>query len=126
MTTGDLAEILEARYAIMETFYEKYEDDIGRMIEDALQDKMDNLQMGGPVDASMILAEGELSAIEQRFRSFLDNEEMNGRAGVPTAAALAGVNHRLLHPYAQANPQRPSFIDTGIYQSSMRAWVDDA
>jgi len=46
-----------------------------------------------------------------------------GYPGIPTGAAEAGVNHRLLHPYAKDNPERPSFIDTGQYQADFKSWV---
>jgi hypothetical protein len=41
-----------------------------------------------------------------------------------SGAATAGVNHRKKKPYAKANPARPAFVDTGLYQSAFRAWVE--
>ena len=67
----------------------------------------------------------EHANIETRFRHFLSQKEMDslGVPGVPTKAALAGVSHRFKHPYAKRAP-RPSFIDTGLYEASFRAWVE--
>lgn len=125
-TTGDVAEILESRYGIMETFYRTNEDEIVAALEAAMQGKLETLLLGGPVDTAELFSDGDFGPIEQAFRKFLDTEGMRGRAaGVPTAAAQAGVNHRLLHPYAKSNPPRPSFIDTGSYQTSMRAWIEE-
>ena len=126
-TTGDVAEILERRYGIMGIFYEVHGTEIVSAVESAMQGKLENLLMGSPADTSgPLFAAGDLSQVEEMFRHFLDAEEMNGRApGVPTKAALDGVNHRLKHPYVASNPPRPSFIDTGLYQASMRAWVEE-
>lgn len=124
-TTGDVAEILEARYSIMGTFYELHGDEIAGTMEDVIAGKFENLLMGAPY-SGQIFEEGDLSSVEQSFRKFLDDEGMDGRAaGVPTAAALAGVNHRLKHPYAKGNSPRSSFIDSGLYQDSVRVWVID-
>jgi hypothetical protein len=66
------------------------------------------------------------------FVTYLDNEEIaeTGQAGVPTAAALAGVRTSLKKKKELKNPRkrslgrRPSFIDTGMYRDSFKAWVD--
>jgi hypothetical protein len=50
--------------------------------------------------------------------------ESMGLRGVPTKAALKGINHRLRHPYRKSNPRRPSFVDTGLYVASFRAWME--
>jgi hypothetical protein len=67
-----------------------------------------------------------MGKIEQRFRDFISLREVErvGIPGVPTKAALRGISHRLLHPYARSNQRRPSFRDTGLYMNSFRAWVD--
>ncbi len=124
-TTGDVAEVLEKRYGIVATFSLIHGQDIVDGVEHAMQDKLENLLMGGPV-GDELFSPGDLGDIEQAFRAFLDDRGMDGRAaGVPTAAAEAGINHRLVHPYRRGNPARPSFIDTGLYQNAFRAWVTD-
>ena len=123
-TTGDVAEILEARYGIMEKFVELHQDDVAAAVDEAVRGKLENLLMGGP-SGDLLFAEGDLSEVEELFREMLDKEELNGVVpGVPTAASLKGVNHRLRRPYVKRGP-RPSFIDTGLYQASMRAWVEE-
>jgi len=47
--------------------------------------------------------------------------ETLGYPGVPTRAALMGVNSRLKK---RRGKRRPSFRDTGLYQASFMAWVD--
>ena len=118
--TGDVAEILERKYGIMAMFALLRGADIGDALARGLQGEMESLMMGKPPGANPFAGAG--SVIETEFRKFLDNQEMDGRAFcVPTRAALMGVNHRLK---IKRGAPRPSFIDTGLYQSSFRAWVD--
>jgi hypothetical protein len=123
-TTGDVAEILEAEYHIVENFYELKQGQISDEVELSLTGALESMLQGAP---PTIDAFGEANgAIQQMFKVFLTSKEMEAMAypGVPTQAALDGVNHRLLHPYAKANPRRPSFIDTGLYENSFISWVD--
>lgn len=123
-TTGDVAAFLEEEYHVMEVFYEDVGSDaIAKALEVSARDALENMMMGSPADISLTkAAEDEIAAA---FKLFLVQQEMDGVVGgVPTKAALAGVNHRLKHPYAKGNPERPSFIDTGTYENSFRAWVD--
>jgi hypothetical protein len=123
-TTGDIAEILEANYGIMGAFATKYMPDIIGSLEKSYAGALKNILMGAPTAAP---AEQSMSWIQDKFKTFLTNKEMEGisRAGkypIPTKASLMGVSHRFKMPYAK-RPPRPSFIDTGLYQSSFRAWM---
>lgn len=124
-TTGDIAQILEARYGIMAFFADAHgQDVIVPELENVIGGKLENLLMGGP-SQDKIFEEGDLSGIEHAFRQMLDNRELDGRIpGVPTAAAERGVSHRMSNPYAKRGP-RPSFIDTGLYSAQMRCWVEE-
>jgi hypothetical protein len=124
-TTGDVATILEDKYHIMEVFYNDVGgESIGKALEISTERAIKNLLLGQPAASIVSLtlaAEGE---IEEAFKLFLSQQEMDHVVGgVPTQAALNGVNHRLKHPYAKSNSERPSFIDTGTYQASFKAWV---
>ncbi|WP_321913577.1 hypothetical protein [Paraburkholderia sp. J11-2] len=122
-TTGDVAEILEEKYGVMDAFMFAHEPDVAHELEDALAGELENMLMGAPL-ASNPFQKAE-SAITAMFKQFLSTAaiEHMGIESVPTLAALDGVNHRLKHPYAKGNPRRPSFIDTGMYQSHFVAWV---
>lgn len=123
-TTGDVAEILEARYGVMAAFYELHGQDIADEVTEVMKGKLESLMMGSP-PPNRLFEEGDLSGVEEMFRSMLDRQELDGRLpGVPTGASLRGVNHRMMNPYARRGA-RPSFIDTGLYQASFRAWVDE-
>lgn len=125
-TTGDVAEILEARYGIFGHFQDKYGSEIGDMLAEAMEHRLEAVLSGAPISNAPVLPEGSLGAIEQKFRSFLDNREMDGAVpGVPTEAAKRGYNPRLAHPYAKDNPSRPSFIASGNYQAHARVWMTE-
>lgn len=121
-TTGDVAEILEDKYKVIQTFYETIgHDSIVNAIEHSFQSAVENMFAGAPISAE---PEAQaMSEIEAAFKHFLSQQEMDGKPGVPTKAALAGVSHRFKHPYAR-RPPRPSFIDTGLYQANFHAWAD--
>lgn len=123
-TTGDVATWLEDEYHVMEVFLEERRPKIEDAMAESIRGAFESLLLGGPIDATPF-AQGE-SEVGALFRAFLSERGMDavGVPGVPTKAAMKGVNHRLKHPYAKSNRERPSFIDTGLYQASFRVWVD--
>jgi hypothetical protein len=124
-TTGDVAEILEKRYSLFSMFSVLRGADIVSCVEHAIEDKLEVLLLGGPSSGPAI-TDADLGPIEEAFRESIDRQEYDSRiSGVPTAAAEAGVNHRLKHPYAKGNPPRPSFLDTGALQANFKAWVTE-
>jgi hypothetical protein len=124
-TTGDVATILEEKYHVMEVFAEEVGMDlIAQALEHSAAGAIENLLLGAPPEGLSLTAEAE-GEIEGAFRHFLDQREMDGvMPGVATEAAKKGVNHRLKHPYAKANKERSSFVDTGTYQTSFKAWAE--
>ncbi|HDL6991144.1 TPA: hypothetical protein PXM90_000689 [Yersinia enterocolitica] len=117
-TTGDVAELLEGKYKIMQTFFDRYGKDIADMMANDIAASLENMIVGAPPTRDP-LAES-MSRTHNLFVAFLDNEEMNGLAGIPTRRAMEGISKRFKNK--KCSP-RPSFIDTGTYQASMRAWV---
>jgi hypothetical protein len=122
LTTGDVAEILEAKYHIFEVFYREHEQDVAADVEKSLQGAVESFLMGAPLTLNPFGT--ATSEIENRMKKFLSDAEMEkiGFPGVPTQAALEGISHRFKKP--RTGVRRPSFIDTGLFQSSMTAWVD--
>ncbi|ELM7725916.1 hypothetical protein Q2P40_004332 [Escherichia coli] len=117
-TTGDVAEYLEEKYQIMQTFFDRYSKDIADLMANDMAASLENMMAGAP-PAKDPLAES-MSRIHDLFVAFLDNTEMNGLPGVPTRRALDSISRRFKN---KKGPPRPSFIDTGTYQAAMRAWV---
>lgn len=121
-TTGQVAEILEDEYHILQHFAELHKEDIGKLLENSIAGALETAMMGGPATLSFADAE---SGIEALMKDMLTNKELDrlGYPGIPTAAALKGVSHRFAHPYAR-RPARPSFVDTGLMQASYKAWME--
>jgi len=124
-STGDVAEILEHKYGLFSMFTVLHGQTIADALEEAMAGKLETLMMGGPTSGDTLLTDADLGEIEQAFKKSIDDREYDSRLpGVPTRAALNGVDHRLKHPYSKGNPSRPSFRDTGLMQTSFKAWVD--
>jgi hypothetical protein len=122
-TTGDVAEILEDKYGVMDAFAFAHLPDIAKELEQSIAGSLETLMMGGtPAPNPFKSAESAITAMFKNFLATASIEHL-GIEGVPTQAALDGVNHRLKHPYAKANPRRVSFVDTGLYQQSFLAWI---
>ena len=122
ITTGQVAKILEDRYGIMEAYYERHGREIAKSFSNSLSGGIESLLAGHRVDPF-----GKaMQEIRQGFRDFIMKQEIEsmGLRGVQTKAALKGINHRLRHPYRKSNPRRPSFVDTGLYVASFRAWME--
>ncbi len=134
-TTGDVAQILEAKYHIMETFYQSRQQKIGEWLAESVADAITAVVSGRHVQPTFDAEQ----QIEASFREFLNANEMAilgfltdserdyylTHTPAYTGAANAGVNHRKKHPYSQKNKARPVFIDTGLYVASMRAWIEE-
>lgn len=118
-TTGDVASVLEAKYHVMEAFFASNIEAIGDQIAEAMMGSLENQALGGP---EIGLGDAE-EFIGQRFRDFIDNSEIErvGLPGVPTDAALKGVNSRMRD---KMGGRRPSFRDTGLYAASFRSWFE--
>jgi hypothetical protein len=124
-TTGDIATILEKKYKVMETFYEHHEEEILHAFKDSYEGALETLLMGGSVHGFEPSSEGA-SKVEQLFRTALETKEFDsyGIPGVPTKTSLRGVSHRFKRKKNQQG-SRPSFIDTGAYENSFKAWITE-
>lgn len=122
-TTGEVAEILEEKYHIMETFWNLHDGEIIEDYSEAIVGAFEGLLQGSPVSPNA-LASGN-AEVEARFRKFLSEREMDalGIPGVPTKASLQGVSHRFKGKKNKSGP-RPSFIDTGLLESSFVSEVE--
>lgn len=121
ITTGDVAEILEDRYHVMEHYVQAHMPDIAKSLEKSLAGAIESTLMGAPAGRNIYgTAEGE---IDEGFRRFIENKEMDGMGypGIPTQASLDGVNKRMK---IKRGPVRPSFRDSGLYMGSFKSWVE--
>lgn len=128
VTTGQVAEWLENKYHIMEIFGTVHGQDIADDIGNSLAGAMESIEMGAPTTINPFGAAE--AKITQRMQDFLSNNEMAklGYPGVPTQASIDRAMGRKVSARRKrvrsSNAQPVSFIDSGLYQSSERAWID--
>lgn len=122
-TTLQVAKELEDKYGIVETFADMNHDYFTGLFEDIFLDQFEEVvAMKKPSKTG--ITNKQTDKIEAKFRESLSKQKYDGVIpGVPTLASLRGVSHLRQHPYAKSAP-RPSFIDTGMYQRSFRAWIE--
>ncbi len=120
-TTGGVAEILEDKYHVVQVFYNQHEAEIGKAMEDSVGQALDGLLQGAPINRTPFAAATD--TIKHLFNVFIDSDEMAklGIPGVPTKAALAGV--QTAKKRRKGSP-RVSFVDTGLYRDSFKAWTE--
>ena len=85
ITTGEVAERLEATYEIMGTFAASREQAIADSLANTMTGALENLLAGAPLSSDVFGTTENF--IQEEFHNFLDNREMDGRAGIPTLAA---------------------------------------
>lgn len=121
-TTGDVADILEAKYHVMEIFFEEHQQEIADLLAAAMAGSLENLLLGAAMSTN-VLADAQ-DKIKVLFDQFITSKAMDGLGipGVPTAASLKGTDHRKADK--KGTPGRPSFVDTGEYVNSFLVWVD--
>lgn len=118
-TTGEVAEILEAKYGVMQKFVDKHLPEIADELADGMAGALESLMMGAPPELNPF---GTATAkVSRMFREFIDNKEMDGVPGVPTKASLEG---RSLRFKRRRGPPRPSFQDSGLYEANATSWID--
>ncbi len=106
-SVSQVAEELEHDYGIMETFFQTH----GEAIGDAWLKQQLGIRRTFATD------------VEKRFRTFIKNREMDGKArGVPTFAARI---NRSRFFGKQRLWGATSFVDSGVYVGSFRAGVED-
>lgn len=120
VTTVNVAHFLEDKYHVMEIFYRENQDEIlGAMIH-GLEGALEDLYAGAPIGNPFAEVDDEISAA---FRVWLMQAEIEklGIPGVPTKAALEGRSLRFKNKRGE---RRPSFIDTGLYETAFRSWIE--
>jgi hypothetical protein len=122
-SSSQVAIELETRYRIVETFYNLEEDNlIIPLLADDYRDLLD-AQMSGLQTVATVTTR-TTDKIEQRFRRNLTGRRYDGVIrGVPTRTSQRGISHLRLKPSA-ARGSRPSFVNTGLYMRSFKAWEE--
>jgi len=139
VSTGDVAVILENKYGIMRAFASLNSFFIVNEMEKSLAKAVRQAAVTGHVTTEPFAV--AMTKIESKFKDFLSLstiETMGWTAPsglpIPTLAALKGISSRTKAGRYKNNrkgkagqnlkARRPSFIDTGLYQSSFKAWYE--
>lgn len=119
-TTYTVGKALEEKYGLFSKFAESESTKIAEHLSESIAGALETIYMGQQVKDPF---EAGTQGIDQDFRHFLDIEKMAqlGVPGVPTKAALMGKSIRFKR---RTGPRRPSFIDSGILQTSLKSWVE--
>lgn len=118
VTTGQVANWLEfgtkrmGPYHIMQTFVDRNAGMIQKEVAEELKDIL--MRQRG------MRSEQPMDAISTALKQAISNRAFDGTQGnkIPTKAALSGKTSRFKK--GKKRGERPSFIDTGKYQSSIR------
>ena len=140
ITTHDVSVILEKKYHVMQTFFNIYEDEIIEKIEQSLESAF-NVFVNSGQQQDNPFAKTE-HFIDAQFKDALARQIFDGLIdGVPTLASLMGVSSRFesgdnniieevvgdngkIFKVKKTGVPRPSFIDTGLYQTSFKSWFE--
>ena len=120
-TTVTVARALEERYGVMSAYVTSAGDAITGALVHSCEGAMEDLFAGGRVEDPFAEAGQEIAA---GFREFLLSAEIErmGIEGVPTQASIERRSSRFKK--GRSSTPRPSFIDTALYELSMRAWTE--
>jgi hypothetical protein len=123
LDTFAIAQVLEANYGLFTQFADYEIDHIAFSLAESANNALQEYVNTGHKPENIF---GDTTfEIESDFKEFLDSEKMAkfGIKGVPTKAALEGKSLRFKR---KKGPRRPSFIDSGVLQSSFKAWVTES
>jgi hypothetical protein len=114
-TTGKVMDYLEAKYGLIEHFIEENQELINKVIEKAAAKALAN-------NTKMVVPASDCRMLESLFKESIIGQRFDGSIpGVPVKAAIAGISHKYLHPYAKRG-SRASFIDTDLFRKNFKVW----
>lgn len=124
-TTGDVAEILEAKYGLFSAFYAVHQQDVADAMANGMAGMLEKIMGGGPAPDDPFKA--GMDDVETLFKTFLFTGEAE-RVGIPGTPTKASLKRKSSRFKTGRNPAayRPSFIDTGLMEASFKSWVDNA
>ena len=115
-TTGEVAQYLEDKFGVMQTFFDMNSGYIADRIENSLAGSIETLVMKGSPQED-IFASG-MSDVEHRFREYITMQEH----GIQLKSEAQGSRFKM--QYKKVKAKKIAFVDTGLYRRSFKAWVD--
>lgn len=123
--TGDVATFLENRYGVLGGFVQAHITDIANDLAGSVKSQIKNLMLGAPAGNPFAQAEQDITNRAKLYISSGEAERVLAKGKpfpVPTQAAIDRKSGRMKS--GRRKSQRPSFIDTGMYQGSLITWTD--
>jgi hypothetical protein len=131
-TTHGVGVLLEEHYGLFSGFFNDKKDKIVELLEEDIDNAMAMILAGRQPPKNPF---GDSSSeIEHIFKNFISSQEAekvlapgSEKYPVPTGAALAGKSLRFKGKKKIRQNQgarRPSFIDSGVFQSSIKVWIE--
>lgn len=119
--TGEVAEILEGKFHVMQIFADKNLDKIAGYIEDGIAGALESVAAGAPENFNVFGS--AMENITDRFHEYIDNEEH----GILTKEKKYGTQKagaRKKRQYRKAT-NKTTFVDSGLYRNNFVAWVNN-
>jgi hypothetical protein len=116
-STGDVAEILEKKYGILQGFADRNIEQIADFLADGVIGAIESRFAGAP--ESFDVFAGAMANIEDRFHEYIDREEH----GIHTKSKdqpLSGARKKRQYRRVSA---KTTFVDSGLYRNNFKAWV---
>ena len=117
-TTGFVAELLEEKYSVMQTFFDMHDKEIVKDIEDSIAGALENVFAGNKNPNLFAEATGN---IEKRFRDYIDAEE-HGIQLKKKEYPKAGARKKRQYKKVESTT---AFIDSGLYRLNMKSWIEE-
>lgn len=118
--TGEVAEILESKFGIMQKFADQNIEQIADFVVDGVLGAIESRFAGAP--ESFDVFAGAMANIEDRFQEFIDRKEH----GIHTKSEdqpLSGARKK--RQYRRVSAKTP-FVDSGLYRNNFKAWVKES
>jgi hypothetical protein len=123
VTTGDVAEFLEAKYHPMELFFELHQQEVADNLATGFSGALESIMSGAVLEPDQLFLSGT-TKIDDAYKKFILEGELEslGIAGIPTKAAIARKSSRFKKGVSSRG--RVSLYDTGLYVDSFTSWVE--
>ena len=141
-TTYTVGKVLEERYGLFSMFYNAHQQEIADLLAKDAAIGLEMMEQGAPIKVKEVFAVSG-QTITNKMHDFLTTQEVErvagkyGEFGIPTKAALEGINTRTVNGKTPkkirkgqkfkkvvTGIRRPSFIDTGIFEASLKGWIE--
>ena len=118
VTVGDVAQILEDKFHVMQIFADQNEDKIALFIEDGVAGALESVLSGAPERFDVFGS--AMENIKGRFHEYIDGSEHGiklKKMDAPKAGSRKKRQYRkVTHTLA--------FYDTGRYEGNFKAWIE--